>query len=171
MAGKKRSAVDATTLWPYVARSVERLLAVMESLPDEERRRWRPPVAGSNSVAALVTHLLGNLRRNMLGVIGGDTIPRDRRAEFEGEPLTLAEANDEWARLRFAIEAVLASLGPDGLLGSVRHDHRGDLTRLELLFVAGRHAAEHLGQAELTRDLALAALAARNDGGPPREGG
>ena len=37
------------------------------------------------------------------------------------------------------------------------HARRGPLTGCEILLVVARHAAEHLGQAELTRDLLNAA--------------
>lgn len=39
---------------------------------------------------------------------------------------------------------------------TVEHGWRGPIARREVLIVVARHAAEHLGQAELTRDLALA---------------
>jgi hypothetical protein len=34
-----------------------------------------------------------------------------------------------------------------------RHPRRGAISGREILIVVARHAAEHLGQAELTRDL------------------
>ncbi len=38
----------------------------------------------------------------------------------------------------------------------VTHPRRGALTGRDVLIVVARHAVEHLGQAELTRDLARA---------------
>jgi hypothetical protein len=47
-----------------------------------------------------------------------------------------------------------------------QHPRRGPLSGREILIVVARHAAEHLGQAELTRDLMKAATGSVDDGTP-----
>jgi hypothetical protein len=52
----------------------------------------------------------------------------------------------------------LASLSSEAMASERPHPRRGTITAREVLLVAARHAAEHYGQALLTRDLALAAV-------------
>ncbi len=47
---------------------------------------------------------------------------------------------------------------PEALLAPHHHPRRGWSTGREILLIVARHAAEHLGQAELTRDLLLAQM-------------
>lgn len=149
-------ATPSDQLWPYIERSIDRLLGVLGDLPDEVARRWKPPVPDANSVRTLVTHVLGNLECNLVGVAGGRRVERDRPAEFSETPLTAADAGLPWADLRDAVRATVERLDWRALQEHVMHDHRGVITRLEVLVIVARHAAEHLGQAELTRDLYLA---------------
>jgi hypothetical protein len=116
--------------------------------------QFRPPAADANSILGLARHTLANARDNLLGVLQGTPGGRDRQAEFEDlDPGALLEF---WGVLRAEMEEALRALSA-GMLGeTVEHGGRGAIARREILIVVARHAAEHLGQAELTRDLGLA---------------
>jgi hypothetical protein len=73
---------------------------------------------------------------------------RRRDEEFADRPVTAAQLADDWLELRTRLESALAAAPPEEMSGR------------DVLFVVARHAVEHLGQAELTRDL-WAAQAAR----------
>lgn len=106
----------------------------------------------------MATHTLGNAEENILGVLAGQPVDRDHEREFAAAPSQAAIAA-QWQDLRPRLLAVLCGL-PAGELARPRaHPRRGSITAREVLLVVARHAAEHLGQAELTRDLWLAARA------------
>jgi|GEM_PF-4082909 len=67
----------ARTLWPYIERSLDRLVAVALELPEQERLA-RPPIEGANSIATLVGHTLANAEENLLGTLGGSRRLRPR---------------------------------------------------------------------------------------------
>jgi len=59
-----------------------------------------------------------------------------------------------WPGLRAELEEGLSALPTSDLARAVEHPRRDPLSGREILIVVARHVAEHLGQAELTRDLA-----------------
>lgn len=147
---------EALIFWRYIASSLDRLVACLESL-DAESLNWRPAAADTNSLYALVTHTLGNAEENILETLCGVPIGRDREGEFAAHGATPAYIVARWSDLRARLEDELAKLPADGLNHTYSHPRRGALSGREILIVVARHAAEHLGQAELTRDLLCAA--------------
>lgn len=135
-----------------ILRTVDRIVAALDGLT-EEQAAWRPAVA-ANSIAMIATHMLGNLEEVVLGVLCGGRPARDRDAEFE-RPQTVHELRERWPRLRQEIEDALGALPPDALGLPYQHPRRGTLSGTALLLTVARHASEHQGHAELTRDLVL----------------
>ena len=142
----------AAIMWPYAERSIERLVAVFEAL-DDAGRRWHPPAHEANSVATLTNHTIANAEENLLQTVGGQQVAYDRQVEFDAPETDPAAVRARWTRLREAFEALLPALTDERMLEQVDHPRRGRLSRLDGLVVVTRHAAEHLAQAELTRDL------------------
>ena len=140
-------------------RSLARLRACVDGLTAEQLN-WRPPAGEANSIAVLAVHTMGNIRQNVIGVACGLPDDRDRDAEFVSridDPATLIQRSQD---LYGEIEQALAEFLVEKLDEHLEHPHRGPTTRRQALLVAARHAAEHIGQMELTRDLALEKLAA-----------
>lgn len=139
-----------------ICRSIERVTDAAEGL-GTERLDWRPPAEGANSLYAIAVHVLANARENLLGTLCGHAIPeRTREAEFAASGGSAASLREEWLALRDELEAALGSLDPHALDRVYTHPRRGAVTGRQILLVVARHTAEHAGQAELTRDLALA---------------
>ncbi len=149
---------EALIFWRYIASSLDRLVACLDGL-DAEGLNWRPSASDANSLYALTTHTLGNAEENILEVLCGQTVGRDRAGEFAARATTSALVEAHWLDLRVRLEDGLTQLSPDGLDVTYTHPRRGTLTGREIVIVVARHAAEHLGQAELTRDLLRAARA------------
>ncbi len=143
--------------WWYIAGSIDRLVEMLGELSEAELN-WRPPAPDSNSLFVLVTHTLANTEENILGTLCGIAVRRTREAEFQAYGPTPEPIQQRWARLRAEVEAALGALAPEALRTLRPHPRRGPITGREILIVVARHAAEHLGQAELTRDLMKAAL-------------
>lgn len=142
---------EAAHFWRYISGSLRSLMSLVET-EQHEVLRYRPPSPEANSIVGLARHTLANAAENILGVIGGESANRDRETEFQDmAPGTLIA---RWESLLPELEECLSTLPPGGLDSNVQHPRRGEIAAREVLIIVARHAAEHLGQAELTRDLA-----------------
>lgn len=143
-------------LWPYIERTLGRMLAVVDGC-SVEQLNWRPPAPETNSIFALATHTFGNARMNTLGVLCGQPIERDRDGEFRAVATDANATFPEGTAIRDELAAAMGGLRDDALDRLCTHPVRGKVTGREVLMLMARHAAEHVGHAELTRDLAVAA--------------
>jgi hypothetical protein len=148
--------MEIEQLWPYIERTLARMMAVVEGC-SVEQLNWRPPAPETNSIFALATHTLGNARMNTLGVFCGQPIKRDRDAEFQAVATDANASLLEWPAIRDELAAAVGALNDDAMDRVCTHPVRGEVTGREVLMLLARHAAEHVGHAELTRDLAVAA--------------
>ena len=146
---------EVATFWRYLESSLDHLIELAASL-DPEAIHWKPPAPETNSIAVMTAHTLGNVRENILEILCGEAVHRDREAEFVDRAVTAETLAAQWANLRALLLAALAAVPASELDRRRTHPRRGELDGREVLIVAIRHAAEHLGQAELTRDLWVA---------------
>ena len=147
----------ARTFWPYIARSIERITTALSELEAAGvPLDWRPPAPEANSVYTLAVHALGTTEHRLLAVLCGLDVELDREAEFASGGGSATAIHDEWRALSARIDAALKQLTEADLARTRRHPIRGEITGLDVLIVVARHMAEHAGQAEHTRDLALA---------------
>jgi DinB superfamily len=136
--------------------TIDDLVGSLEGLTAAELN-WRPTAPGTNSLYAIATHVLGNAEENVLHTVCGLAVVRSRAAELAASGTTWEPVREQWRDLRERIEAALARL-PAGDLDRERpHPRRGALTGHEVLLVVARHAAEHWGEAQLTKSLLRAA--------------
>ncbi len=135
-------------------RECDRVLAALDGL-SREQANWRP-VEGANSIAVLATHMPANIREVLLGVVMGQPVVRDREAEFESGDRDPEALQSSWVALRTEVIAAFEPLSSAALDDLREHPRRGAIPVREILLVVARHAAEHAGQAELTRQLVLA---------------
>ncbi len=151
---------EVAQFWSYISGSLSRLMELIETEPAEVLR-YRPPAEGANSVLGMARHALANAADNILSVLGSAATVRDRETEFE--EMDPADLVVTWRTLEVELRAVLAAIPAGALDATVQHGRRGTIAQREVLIIVARHAAEHLGQAELTRDLAAhSQLATRN---------
>ena len=136
----------------FICRSIDRVVACLDGL-DAQALNWRPPADGANSLSVLAVHTMANAEENILGTLCGRLGERRREHEFAIRGEAAEALRERWLRLRAQIEATLAGLPLAELDREHQHPRRGPLTGWEILIVVARHAAEHQGQAELTRDL------------------
>ena len=139
---------------------LDRVYGCLEGL-SESQLNWRPPADEANSAYVIAAHTLGNARTLVLGIACGQPIRRDRPGEFRaaGSYTEMAAATRE---LSTEIEAALAALPPSALERRLvpAQELWGEgepyeiSVRRTLMAVVG-HAAIHLGQLHVTRDLAL----------------
>ena len=90
----------ANRFWPYVSRSIERIVAALADLEQAGvPLNWRPPAAGANNVYWLAVHALGSSEQRLLGVLCGLDVERDREAEFAASAGSVTAIADEWRAL------------------------------------------------------------------------
>jgi hypothetical protein len=129
---------------------IERVLRAADDL-DAAQLSWTPNAKEANSILVLAAHTVGAAERHIVRSIGGGPVSGTRDEEFvaSGE---LAPVRARWDALRPKIVDVLDHLPPGRLDDEVPPPSR-IRTIQGLLVHAIAHAAEHAGQAELTRDM------------------
>jgi hypothetical protein len=140
----------------YIVSSVAHLLDCLDGLTVEQIN-WKPPAPEANSLYVLAIHTMANTEENVLGVVCGLPIDRSHAQEFGASGSSVEPLRNRLGELSDRMRQELARLAPEAMECARPHPRRGSITAREVLLVAARRAAEHYGQALLTRDLALAA--------------
>lgn len=129
---------------------VERVLSAAEGLNATELS-WTPSTNGTNSLLVLAAHTVGAAERHVVRTVGGGVATGTRDEEFvvRGD---MAPIRARWDAVRRRIVETIDDLPPGRLDDAVPKPSRIG-TIHGVLVHAIAHAAEHAGQAELTRDL------------------
>jgi hypothetical protein len=146
---------EIESYWHYVRRSVDRIILCLDGL-DETDINWRP-LDNANSLYVLATHIIGNVEANILGVLCLQNINRQRENEFKAYGNSIEPIQQKWHDVQEKISSHLIKMSSKDLDKEYTHPRRGRTTGRDLLIVVARHAAEHVGHAELTRDLLFSA--------------
>ncbi len=140
---------------------LERVGACLEGL-SEAQINWRPAIDGANSAYVIAAHTLGNARAWVLGIACGQPVGRDRPAEFRASGRDAADLLGAAQKLSGQIDAAMAALPgwalDRRLLPSRELWGEGQAQEIsvrEALVHVVEHASIHLGQLQVTRDLAL----------------
>jgi uncharacterized damage-inducible protein DinB len=152
---------EIPTLSAQIRSILNRVCSSLDAL-SEAQLNWHPSTAGANSVYAIAAHTLGNARAWVLGIACGQPMGRDRPAEFRASGRDAAALLADAATLSKEIEAALSALAPSDLDRRLvppavlwgEGEPQEILVRDALVHVI-EHAALHLGQLQITRDLAL----------------
>jgi hypothetical protein len=135
----------------------DRLLETIADL-DDEAVNWKPPFPSANSLLVLVTHAVASAEEHIVGKAAGKIVVRNRDAEFAvtgGSGHLAARA----AEVRRRIDEAL--IGLEGRLDDEREPPFGKWpgscgTVRDRLVHSVSHTAEHVGHAQVTRDLYIA---------------
>ncbi len=153
---------EIETYSKYIRAQIANIHASLQGM-SEAQLNSRPPVERANSTYVIATHVLGNARAWVLGIACGQQLRRDRPAEFaaSGGYAKLDEAADE---LSGEIEAALAALEPAALDRRLVPPQElwgegkpQEISVREALVHVLEHASIHLGQIQLTKDMAVRA--------------
>ncbi len=121
----------------------------------DEAANWHPLPQGTNSVYAILSHIIGVDNFWVRQVIIGETVKRDREAEFAASG-NLAELVDCWERAWVDIASVLGKLSNAQLLESRSVPRRPEFARITVQWVVLHllsHYAIHLGHIQLTAQM------------------
>jgi uncharacterized damage-inducible protein DinB len=142
-------------------------LLALTSVLDEAALNWQPPVPDTNSIAALVQHVIGS-NAAWLARATGEELQRDREAEFRSyaTPAVLRAAIEQSraeVQRRFALLANLDPLTPR----TVRRLDAPDAAQVSAAWCVAHaliHTGEHWGQIQLNRQLHAADTTMKFDG-------
>jgi uncharacterized damage-inducible protein DinB len=138
----------------------EQIKSLLEGL-GQEALDWRPiegvDELATNSLTAMVIHLVGSETYWMKEVIGGKKIVRDRDAEFVTKGLSVPELQAKIEATGKVTAEILSALTEKQLEESRKWRDRSVSVRWCILHVI-EHYAQHLGHMQLTRQLWLAKL-------------
>jgi len=149
---------EIATYSTYIRKQIADVHAALKGLSEEQLNR-RPDVPGANCGYVIATHVLGNARAWVLGIVCGQPLRRDRPGEFASSG-TYEELGKVACALSGEIDAALAALEPSTLddrfvpaqeLWGEGTPH--EMSRREALAHVLEHASMHLGQIQLTRDV------------------
>lgn len=128
---------------------VERVIGATDGL-SAAQLAWAPVAKEANSLIVLAAHTVGAAERHILVNIAGRAPGRTRDEEF-ADAGDSAAIQARWNEVKRGVVEVLNSLPP----GRLDEDVPGPVSRSvhAMIVHAIAHAAEHAGQAELTRDL------------------
>lgn len=143
---------EVDSFWRAIASSVNHMVSCLDGLSEEDLN-WRP-LDNANSLYVLPNHMMSNMEETILGVLCGQSVKsRQREDDFKVMGSSIEPVQQKWHELQERIASSLAQLPPGALNKEYAHPRRGKITGRDLLIVVTKHAAEHVGQAELTRDL------------------
>lgn len=137
-----------------IEESLETIAACVAGL-DDAALRWTP-AAGANGLAVIAKHALANAHRNVLAHFAGEPYEYHREREFVLEGESDLNLNDAFDALRLRMHDVLKKMPHSALDARCDHARLGPVPGRAVLLQAARHAAEHAGEARLTRQLLLA---------------
>lgn len=163
---------ESKLYYDYICTAVDRIFATLDGL-DAEQLNWTPIAGETSSLYVLGVHIIGNLRQGVIAVLGGAPDVRDRDAEFSAiagsnepaqvtwvlhhgllvEQWTLTSVSEQWTLLKEEMQGVFARLTAEQLDREYSHPRRGVVSGHELCLIMATHANEHVGHAELTRQL------------------
>jgi hypothetical protein len=133
-----------------LVREVDRVIGATDGL-SAAQLAWAPAAKEANSLLVLAAHTVGAAERHVLVNIAGRKAGGTRDEEFAAKA-DIAGIRTRWDSVRRGIVDVLDNLPP----GRLDDDLPGPVSvrSVQAMIVhAIAHAAEHAGQAELTRDL------------------
>ena len=141
---------EIALFWRFIVESEDKLVESLHGF-EEDDLNWSP-LGNANSLYVLATHTMGNIEQNVLGGICDEPFQRDRDAEFLAKGASWETIQGRWRELRCRISECIKDV-PQNRLERKKESSLGILTGRETLMVVARHAAEHLGHAEITHDL------------------
>lgn len=128
----------------------------------EAQLNWRSSMQGANSAYVIAAHAIGCARAFVLGIACGQDVERDRAAEFRASGPDATDLTAQVRRLSDDMDAALAALAPSALDRRLLPPRslfgEGELKETsvrEVFLDVVEHTSLHLGQLQITRDLAL----------------
>ncbi len=122
-----------------------------EGLTDEQLN-WKPPAKDGNSIGNLMSHIMGAELASVVERVGGQTVHRDRSAEF-ANPVTRDWLLQRRSEVEKQVRDTLGKLSPSDFERKVTAPGGGETPVRNFLTYLVSHLSGHMGQVILTRKL------------------
>jgi uncharacterized damage-inducible protein DinB len=143
---------EAEAVWEQYQRVLGEIFKWADGLTDEQLN-WRPTGKDTNTLGNLISHILGAGMFAISERIGGQSMQRDRPAEFTA-PVTREMLNRRRADFEKLVRGTLEQLTPADLERVVTMPAGGGQTTvLKLLVYTVSHLSQHMGQVIVTRKI------------------
>jgi len=123
---------------------------------NDEGANWRPLQEGTNSIYAILSHIMGANNFWVRQVINGESVHRDREADFRASG-NLKELLTRWEKAWTELESILGKLNHAQLLEVRSHPFRSEqkesVTIQWIILHLISHYATHLGHIQMTLQL------------------
>lgn len=135
---------------------LSRLLAATDGLSAEQLDAR--PLDDTSSLFILATHAISATEWNFVEVLAGQNVDRTRQVEFDAKAADFDDPvgllRERWTAAQSAIQEALASLDEGEWDRERMHIfQQREITGWAVVCSALAHTAEHVGQAELTRQM------------------
>ena len=138
--------------------TLEQIARAVESFPAGSLDAH--PHKGASSSAELAAHVVGAVRGYAVGIGCGRDVSRDRTAEFATSEVSAASLAADLRALADELDEALAAIDSAFLDERIVPEQSlfgaapaREVSRRETIVSSIRHAGEHLGHLELTRDM------------------
>jgi hypothetical protein len=136
-------------------RAIDEIVAQLEGL-DPAQANAKPDAPDTNSLWVIAVHTVSSIEQNVLQHICGQDIPRDRDSEFIAEASSASELDElrrRWEDVRQRVSDGLATVSAEDAARIRQHPVYGSVDAYGVLMEVLFHAANHAGEATLTRRL------------------
>jgi uncharacterized damage-inducible protein DinB len=141
---------EAQALWEQFQRVHSEIFHWSDGLSDDQLN-WKPPAKDTNSIANLISHVLGAELFAVVNRIGGQPVNRDRSAEFSHRS-TRAVLLQRRSEVEARVREVLNSLTAADLRRMVATQN-GEAAAGKFLLYLLSHVSGHMGQVIMMRKL------------------
>jgi hypothetical protein len=149
---------EATVYATLLRQGLEAIAQTIDEMPQDQLDTHM--IESASSPAQLANHVVGAVRGYALGVGCALDVERDRAAEFAARNVPASELSAALRQLADDIDAAMAKVDPavfdemttpeQSVFGA---QPTREVNRREALVSSIRHAGEHLGHLQLTRDI------------------
>jgi hypothetical protein len=146
---------EAQSFIDAITGTVDAIMGCLDGLTVDEVN-WRPAVPAPNTLAIIAIHAQGNVAQNVVELLGGDDVGRVRKEEFLTEGDVVERAREQWSQLRVQVAESIAGYDEATWERELHHYTDQTMTGREVLLLVHRHATEHLGEAQMIKDLIVA---------------
>jgi uncharacterized damage-inducible protein DinB len=141
---------EAQAMWEQFERIHQEIFKWSDGLTDDQLN-WKPAAKDTNSIGNLMSHILGAEIFSIVNRVGGQSVNRDRSAEF-AHRVTREALLQRRAEVEERVPGVLDKLTPADL-NRVVATPNGEARVGKFLMYLVSHVSGHMGQVIMTRKL------------------
>ena len=141
---------EAQALWGQFAHVNNEIFKWSDGLSDDQLN-WKPSGKETNSIGILMNHIMGLEIFQVAERVGGQSVNRDRAAEFANRATRDALVKRR-AEVENLVREALDKLTSADLSRAIRTPN-GEVPALNFLIGTVSHVSDHMGQVILTRKL------------------